>query len=187
MTASPPSECPIDDRPFGAGAIGGGGLVGERLPLGVIVHGRIDAVALNLFRKRIHAERENVHQPAQHVNVGARLRHAWADAQPGDHQDRQHPDRRQSPHISHCRLCRLLAFGPGASPRNPLLLNWYSKESSPHRQCDRAIFPPKRASQRNVRKPVAKMTRCGSSTINRSKERRARSAAYRTDTPRQRL
>src|SRR5262245_4052684 len=89
-----------DDRAFLASAIGGGGVIGERLPFRIIVYGRVDAVVLNFLSKGIHTERENVHKAAQKVHVCARLRRARPSTKADDYQDKEDA-KRKSPQVSH--------------------------------------------------------------------------------------
>ena len=78
-----------DDRAFFAGVIGGGSVVGERLPFRIVVYRCVNTVMLNFRGKAIHSEREYVHKPAQEVDVRARLRRARACAQADHRQGKQ--------------------------------------------------------------------------------------------------
>ena len=101
-----------DDRPFGAGVIGGRGVVGERLPLRIVVHCRIDAAALNLLRERIHARARRC-SSARAAGKRARATAPCPDrSEAGHHQAQTAP---RSPLIAAYFSCvRLLASGPGA-------------------------------------------------------------------------
>ena len=57
------------DRTVLAGLVSCGDVVGERLPLGVVVDGGDDAARLQLGREVVHAERENVQQTAQKIDM----------------------------------------------------------------------------------------------------------------------
>jgi hypothetical protein len=97
-----------DDRPFFSGLKIDGRPIGERLPLAIAVHSRIDTTPVELLRQRVHTERKDIHQAAQQINMRARLRRARIGSE-HEHRSNDHDSNRsRSPRTPHDPLTSLL-------------------------------------------------------------------------------